>query len=85
MYPNEHLFAFTDSGLSIPIEMHVKQVLSFGWPCEYRLDESFITRLRENAEHRLTIDIGGRNHGVREAVYVDTTLVVDYLDRLGIA
>ncbi len=86
MYPKQNIYAFTDSGLTFPKEMHVKQVLSFGWPCEYRLDDSFIARLIANPdlEHRLNIDFSGRNHGVDEAVYINTDGAVGYLKELGI-
>ncbi len=57
----------------------VDDVLDLGWPVQYKLEYPFLINLRDNPIRLLCIDMGGRNHGVRESVYVDADELVDYL------
>lgn len=57
----------------------VDDVLDLGWPVQYKLDEHFLANLRDNPIRLLCIDMGGRNHGIHESVYVDADTLVDYL------
>ena len=76
---------FTESGKELPPKApFIKKVFSLGWPVEYNLDEGFLKRLQEGKEELFCIDMGGRNHGVQESVYVKVSDVIEFLEAEGI-
>jgi len=52
-------------------------VLSINSPIEYELYEDFVDAIKKHP--RLTIDIAGRNHGVKESVYIDCSDIIRWL------
>ena len=83
------LTAYTESGRTWKKEVKVNSCpypkvpaeyqIDFGGPIQYYLTGHFLEKLKTHPSKRLCIDMGGRNHGVQESVYVSCEDILNLL------